>query len=160
VHVHAHALLTGSGNTAIVLADLRRPAEILAHPTVAALIDFGQPVALLLVAIMHFIADGEDPAQILAAFRDALPPRSYLALSHGTADFHPAESADLGARVYRRATAPLVLRPRAQIAAFFDGFALVDPGLVQVPLWRPDAAPPRARDLAKIGIYGGVGRRT
>ncbi len=159
VHVHANALLTGTGATSIVLADLREPEVILAHPKVRELIDFSRPVALLLVAILHFITDAEDPAGILAAFGDALVPGSYLALSHGTADFHAPETVGQAAAVYERATAPLVLRSHAQISALFDGFSLVDPGLVQVPLWRPDGKPPRPKDLAKIAIYGGIGRR-
>jgi len=159
VHVHASALLTGTPSTRIVLADLREPTAILAHPSLTELIDFSQPVALLLIAILHFITDAERPAAIIAAFRDALPPGSYLALSHGTADFHTEDAVQRGTRVYDRATAPLRLRSHAQISEFFDGFDLVEPGLVQVPLWRPDGKPPRPRDLAKIAIYGGVGRR-
>jgi S-adenosyl methyltransferase len=159
VHVHANALLTGSGTTSIVLADLRQPEKILAHPKVGELIDFTQPVGLLLVAVLHFIAEAEDPAGIVATLRDALPPGSYLALSHGTADFHPPGVADEAAAAYQTATAPLVLRRFAQISAFFDGFDLADPGLVQAPLWRPDGRQPRPKDLAKIGVYAGVGRR-
>jgi hypothetical protein len=159
VHVHASALLTGGGNTSIVLGDLREPETVLAHPKVRELIDFSQPVALLLIAILHFVTDDEDPGRIIAAFRDALPPGSYLALSHGTADFHAEAPVSQATAVYERAVAPLVLRPRAQVAAFFDGFGLAEPGLVQVPLWRPDDKPPRPRELAKIGIYGGVGQK-
>jgi len=155
VHVHANALLTGSGTTSIVLADLREPEAILAHPKVRALIDFSQPVALLLVAIMHFITDRENPDRILAAFRDALPAGSYLALSHATADFRPV-AAQHAAAVYDQATSPVTLRTRAQIAAFFDGWDLVEPGLVQVPLWRPDGKPPRQKELDRIWVYGGV----
>lgn len=158
VHVHASALLTGTGATKIVLADLREPEAVLAHPKIRDLIDFTQPVALMLIAILHFITDDEDPAQIIATFRDALPRGSYLALSHGTSDFHSEDAVSHGAKVYQRATAPLVLRSHAQISAFFDGFDVVDPGLVQLPLWRPAGKPPRPRDLAKMGIYGGVGR--
>jgi hypothetical protein len=159
VHVHACALLTGSGNTRVVLADLREPEAILAHPDVQELIDFSQPAAVLLVAIVHFLADAENPGRIIARLRDALAPGSYLTLSHGTADFHAEAAVSQARAVYERATAPLVLRPRAQIRGFFAGFDLAGPGLVQVPLWRPDAAPPAARELAKIGIYGGVGRK-
>jgi len=159
VHVHANALLTGSGTTGIVLADLRDPGAILAHPKVRELIDFTQPVALLLVAILHFIAEGEDPARIVTTLRDALRPGSYLALSHGTADFHPPGVAGQAATAYEHATAPLVLRTFEQVSAFFDGFELVEPGLVQAPLWRPDGKPPRPKDLAKLGIYAAVGRK-
>jgi hypothetical protein len=159
VHVHASALLTGSGSTGVVLADLRDPDVVLAHPKLRGLIDFTQPVALLVVAILHFITDEEDPAAIVATLRDELPGGSYLALSHGTHDFHPPGDADRAAAAYQNATAPLVLRPRQQVHAFFDGFNLVEPGLVQAPLWRPDGQPPRPRDLAKLGIYAGVGRK-
>jgi S-adenosyl methyltransferase len=157
VHVHANALLTGSGSTSIVLADLRDPEAILADPKLRGLIDFSQPVALLLVAILHFVTEAEDPARIVATLRDALPPGSYLVLSHGTADFHPPGVAGQAAGGYEHATAPLVLRGFGQVSAFFDGFDLVEPGLVQAPLWRPDGRPPRPKDLAKIGIYAGVG---
>ena len=159
VHVHANALLTGSGTTGIVLADLRDPAAILADPRVQELIDFTQPVALLLVAILHFIRDEEDPAGIVAALRDALPDGSYLALTHGTQDFHPPGGADMAAAGYKNATAPLVLRTHEQVSAFFDGFGLLEPGLVQAPLWRPDGRRPRPRELEKIGIYAGVGAK-
>jgi len=159
VHVHANALLTGTGTTGIVLADLRDPAAILAHPRLRELIDFARPVALLLVAILHFIRDEEDPAGIVATLRDALPPGSHLVLTHGTQDFHPPGGADMAAAGYKNATAPLVLRTREQVSAFFGGFELLEPGLMQAPLWRPDGRRPRARDLEKIGIYAGVGRK-
>jgi hypothetical protein len=159
VHTHANALLTGSGTTRIVLADLREPEAILGHPKVGELIDFGEPVALLLVAILHFITGDEHPARIVATLRDALPPGSYMALSHATGDFR-AEAAQQAAAVYNQATSTTTLRSHAQIAAFFDGWDLVEPGLVQVPLWRPESRPPRPKDLAKAWIYGGVGRRS
>jgi hypothetical protein len=159
VHVHANALLTGSGITSIVLADLREPEAILAHPKVRALIDFTQPAALLLVAIMHFITGAENPARILAVFRDALPAGSYLALSHATADFRPA-AAHAAAAVYDQATSPVTLRTRAQVAAFFDGWDLIEPGLVQVPQWRPDGRRPRRQELERAWVYGGVARKS
>ena len=159
VHVHANALLTGSGTTAIVLADLREPGGIMAHPQVRELIDFTQPVAVLLIAILHFIPDEEDPAGIVATLRDSLPAGSFLALSHATADFHPPGAVGQAVAVYKNATAPFVPRGFDQVAAFFDGFDLVEPGLVQAPLWRPEGRRPRPKDLAKIGIYAGVGRK-
>ena len=157
VHVHANALLANTGTTSIVLADLRDPHAILTHPNTIALIDFTQPVAVLLVAVAHFLTDTDDPARIITTLRDALPSGSYLALSHGTADFHPPGTASRAAATYDKAAAPLVLRTHDQVAALFDGFDLVEPGLVQAPLWRPDGRPPRAKDLAKIGMYAGLG---
>jgi S-adenosyl methyltransferase len=159
VHVHASALLTGQGSTSIVLADLRDPQAILGHPKIRELIDPTEPAALLLVAIVHFITDEEAPGAIIGAFRDALAPGSYLALSHGTADFHDQALTDAGTAVYSKATAPLVLRDHAEVTALFEGWDLVEPGVVQVPLWRPDGKPPRPRQLAKIGMYGGIGRK-
>jgi S-adenosyl methyltransferase len=162
VHVHAHALLTGSGTTRIILADLRQPKAILADPQLTGLIDFDQPVGLLLVAILHFITEQENPGQIVATLRDALAPGSYLALSHATADLRPA-AAMQAAAVYDQATSTVTPRTHAQIEAFFDGWELLEPGLVQVPLWRPDSKSPSAKELSKelskIWMYGGVGRR-
>jgi len=159
VHVHASALLTGTASTGIVLADLRDPGAILAHPGLRAMIDLSRPVALLLLAILHFVTEEEDPAQIVATLLDALPAGSYLALSHATADFHPPGAAAQATAVYKNATAPFVPRPFKQVAAFLDGLELVEPGLVQAPLWRPDGKRPRPRDLEKIGIYAGLGRK-
>jgi hypothetical protein len=153
IHAHANALLTGTGTTRIILADLRDPGVILNGAR--DFLDFTRPVALLLVAILHFIPDAEAPAGIVAAFRDALPPGSFLALSHGTGDFHPAEVTGSAISAYDAATAPLVLRPRPAIEAFLAGFTTEPPGLVQAPLWRPEAKPKPA-DLRKIGIYAAV----
>jgi S-adenosyl methyltransferase len=157
VHAHANALLTGTGTTKIILADLRDPAAVI--EAASGFLDFTRPVALLLVAILHFIPDSEDPAAIVAALRDALPPGSYLALSHGTTDFHPAEATTAAKAAYDTATAPLVLRPRAAIERFLDGFTPEPPGLVQAPLWRPDIHP-RPKDLKKIGMYAAVGAKS
>ena len=153
VHVHANALLAGSSTT-IILADLRKPDTILGHPKVRHLIDFDQPLALLLVAVLHFLTDEDDPAGIVARLRDAMAPGSFLAVSHATGDFNP-EVATKAARAYDRATSPVVPRTRAEVARFFDGFALVDPGLVQVSRWRPDGEIPEDN----VWIYGGVGRK-
>jgi hypothetical protein len=163
VVTHSRALLAGN-NTVAIKADLREPDGILEHPEVRELIDFSQPVALLLMAILHFIPDDEDPFGIVARFRDALPAGSYLALSHGTrdiparTDMSPEAMAEMGTKVerlYQLTTASLVTRTRAQVERFFDGFDLLDPGLVEIQLWRPD----EADALLPGGFYGGVGRK-
>jgi hypothetical protein len=159
VHVHANALLTGSGTTGIVLADLREPQAILEHPTTRALIDFGEPVGLLVVAIFHFIAEAEDPPRILAALREALPAGSCLVLSHATADFRP-DAAQSAASVYHGATSSVTLRSHAQVEVLFEGWELVEPGVVEVPLWQPEGKKPRQKELDKVWVYGGVGRLT
>jgi hypothetical protein len=155
VNAHADALLSRSGATGVVLADLREPRAVLDHPDVRRVIDFDEPVALLLVAVLHFLTDAEQPARVVATLRDALPAGSFLVLSHATGDFADRSAAQA---VYNKATATLNLRPRAEVEAFFDGFELVDPGLVQVPFWRPDTPPPPGSE--EIGFYGGVGRKT
>jgi SAM-dependent methyltransferase len=153
VHAHANALLTGTGTTKVILADLRDPAAVIGQA--GGFLDLNRPVALLLVAVLHFIPDAEDPAGIVATLRDALAPGSYLALAHGTTDFHPAEVTGTAAAAYDTATAPLVLRPRPAIEAFLDGFTPEPPGLVQAPLWRPDVSP-KPKELKKIGMYAAV----
>ncbi|MGW4425057.1 SAM-dependent methyltransferase [Streptosporangium sp. NPDC004631] len=158
VLAHARALLRGMrGEVTVVSGDLRRPEEILNAPEIHKHLDFSRPVAVLLVAIMHFITEADDPRRILATLRDAVPPGSCLVLSHGTHDYR-AEVAEKGTQVYRRANSPLVLRSREEIMELFDGFELVDPGLVWLPEWRP-------RDLSLYDdpsqalIVCGVGRK-
>jgi hypothetical protein len=156
-HTHANALLTNNRPTTVaVLADLRQPQAILDHPQVRQLLDLTRPVGVLLVAVLHFIRSEEDPAGIVARLRDAMAPGSYLVISHATGDFHPQAGAKV-TQVYRHASAPLVLRTREAIERFFDGFDLVQPGLVQPAAWRPDSGPvsPSAG-----GFYSGVGRLT
>ncbi|MGN9838457.1 SAM-dependent methyltransferase [Nonomuraea sp. H19] len=139
VLVHARALLDGQGGTTVVQGDLRKPGEILSHPDVTHTIDFSRPVGVLLVAVMHFIAESEEPQEIIATLREAMAPGSYLVMSHGTSDASAA-AADKGTEVYRNASAQLTLRDRERITALFEGFELVEPGLVWLPEWRPEPA--------------------
>ncbi|MFB4279091.1 MULTISPECIES: SAM-dependent methyltransferase [unclassified Nonomuraea] len=139
VLVHARALLAGQGGTTVVEGDLRRPGEILKHPDVQEALDLSRPVGVLLVAIMHFIAESDAPGEIIATLRDALAPGSYLVMSHGTSDARAA-AVNRGTEVYRSASAPLTLRGRDRIMELFEGFELVDPGLVWLPEWRPEQA--------------------
>ncbi|MFG2947199.1 SAM-dependent methyltransferase [Streptomyces adustus] len=155
VKTHGDALLSRSGTTSIVLADLRDPRAVVEHPDVRRVIDLDEPVALLLVAVVHFLTDAERPGQVVATLRDALPAGSFLVLSHATGDFADRSEAQA---VYNRATATLNLRTRAEVERFFDGFELLEPGLAQVPFWRPDGPPPARSD--EIGFYGGVARKT
>ncbi|MGP3951595.1 SAM-dependent methyltransferase [Streptomyces sp. 7N604] len=156
---HAGARLTGTSNTSFALADVRKPESVLEHPGIRKVIDFDEPVALLLVAVLHFVRDEEEPGRIVATLAEALPAGSHLVLSHGTADFHP-DGFPTAVQVYQTATATLNTRPYAQILPFFDGFELLEPGLVQVPLWRPEGPPLSDEELGRIGFYGGVGRKS
>jgi trans-aconitate methyltransferase len=156
VLTHSRALLDAESTT-VVQADLREPDAILEHPDVHKLIDFEQPMALLLVAVLHFIQDQDDPVGIVTRLRDAMAPGSYLAISHGTTDMENAreEIAAGVVRAYQRSTSPVVLRSRAEIERFLDGFDLVEPGLAQIHQWRPDGPRPDVQG----GIYGAVGRK-
>ncbi|GAA4219740.1 O-methyltransferase involved in polyketide biosynthesis [Streptosporangium album] len=158
VLVHARALLRDAREQVTVApGDLRQPEEILKSPEVQHHFDFSAPMAVLLVAVMHFITESDDPRRIVATLRDAMPSGSYLILSHGTGE-HRAEAADRGTKVYERANSPLVLRPRQEILDLFDGFELVDPGLVWLPEWRPDGPPPHG-DPSQELIMCGVGKK-
>lgn len=127
VLAHARALLAGFPDTAAITADLREPEELLGQPAVRELIDFTQPVALLLVAVLHFIGDEDDPRGLIGRYLDALPPGSYLALSHGTADHQAPQALRVIDGVYSKATANAFFRTRDEIAGFFDGLELLPP---------------------------------
>ncbi|HEU5026924.1 MAG TPA: SAM-dependent methyltransferase [Spirillospora sp.] len=134
VCAHGRALLADAAHVGFVQGDLRRPAEIMAHPTVREMIDFSAPVAVMLVSVLHFVDDAEDPAALVARYRDALAPGSRLVLSHLATDAFPEAMAE-AERVYADASAPLGARPSARIRGFFDGFELLPPGLTGPREW-------------------------
>jgi hypothetical protein len=155
---HSNAILAGRQNAAVITADLRDPEKILTHQAIGRLIDFRQPAGLLLVSVLPFIADAEDPWQIVATLRDALAPGSYLVLCHATDEGKLAvmEAMD---KVYKGGVASKGgPRSRADILRFFDGFELVPPGLVYIPLWRPDSRDVPA-DPGRFWVLAGVGRK-
>lgn len=156
---HSEALLAENADATIVSADIRRPAEILSSPRVRKLIDFEQPVAVLMITILHFISREENPAGIVAAFRDALPDGSWLALTHATDEDRPDTAAAVGQLYRDRATSPVTARSHDEIKSLFDGFDLVEPGLVHVPLWRPDRAEDVPENPSQYWVYAGVGRK-
>ncbi|MEU9112519.1 SAM-dependent methyltransferase [Streptomyces sp. NPDC048483] len=167
VATHAGARLTDTERTSFVLADLRDPKSVLEHPAVRALIDFDRPVLLVMCIVLTFIPDEEDPAGCVAALADALPSGSHLVLTHSTyepyegyADGRVEEWKRVAAEeVYRGSTASLNLRSKAEITSLFGPFTLLGPGVVRVPLWRPDGVVPGPAELNDIVFYGGVGRK-
>ncbi|MHA6759278.1 SAM-dependent methyltransferase [Streptacidiphilus sp. PAMC 29251] len=156
VLAHARALMSGKGHgaTKVLQADLREVEAILDSEEVKALIDFTRPVALLLVAVLHFIPDGDDPHGIVARLLKALPSGSFLVLTHGTSDVLTEEEKAKVDSAYSKVSSMLQLRTRGDIARFFTGLDLVEPGLVLAPFWRPDTEPPQGSD--RIGILAGV----
>ncbi len=135
---HSRAILAGTDRVTVIQEDLRHPTGILGHPDLKAVLDLDAPVAVLLVAILHVIPDGDDPYRIVSALRDALAPGSWLAIAHGTDDSRPAESEELR-RLSQKTATPLTLRSRAEVQRFFAGWDLVEPGLVWAPQWHPDS---------------------
>jgi hypothetical protein len=158
VLAHARALMTShpAGATAFIQADLREPHGILADPELRATLDLGRPVALMLIAVLHFLTDQENPLAIVAELIDALPSGSYLTISHLTADFDPQEAA-AGRAAGQRSGVTYVPRSRAEVAEFFTGLDLVDPGVVPLLAWRPDDGTPE--NPAEVRIYGAMGRK-
>ena len=156
---HSKAILAGNDNAAIIDADLHDPGNVLGDPTVRRLIDFGQPAGLLLVMVLHFIDDAADPWRIVATLRDALPSGSYLVLAHATNESRPSV-AQAAETVYNRSVSTDIhMRTRAEILRFFDGFDLVEPGLVYIPQWRPDSPADVPADPGKFWVLVGVARK-
>ncbi|MGH3329012.1 MAG: SAM-dependent methyltransferase, partial [Streptomycetales bacterium] len=152
VVVHNRALVATDEHIGTVQSDLRRPAEILAHPEFNKVIDLNRPVAILLVAIMHFVRDEEDPASIVRFLAQHTAPGSYMVITAATSTDTPTKTLEEIEQVYRGATAPVVFRTEQQIHTWFDPFHLVTPGLVDVQAWRPDATERRT----DVRIIGGV----
>ena len=139
---HGQALLAHGDQVAMVRADLRDPATVMRHPDVLALLDLAQPVAVVCAAVLHFVADEDDPYRIIAEYRDHMAPGSYLAISHGTtgsAEEDPDNIVGGVTSVYRQASAQLHVRSLAGIEGFFDGFDLIE------PVWSGSTTGGRAR---------------
>jgi hypothetical protein len=163
VIVHARALLMSSPGVGVVPADLRRPGDILASATVRELIDFDQPVGLLLVSILHHINDDEDPVGITDRLRAALAAGSHMAISHfcNPGDEHPdeAELAVASEKQFSEKFGTGRWRTKEEILAYFGDFGPLEPGLVPLPLWRPDVAGRRAMPGVFHRTACGVARR-
>jgi SAM-dependent methyltransferase len=157
VVLHARVLLTEPDRSIVVRGDIRDPGAILGDPAVSAHLDFSRPVAVCLVAVLHFVTEAEDPYRLVAGIRDRLAPGSYLVLSHVTRDNLPGDLAAQAVRLYDSASAPLTPRTRDQVRRFFDGFEILPPGIVHDSDWRPDGAD-ALPDPPRLG-WAGVGRK-
>ncbi len=164
VLAHARALLTGHPTTTMVTADVRRPETILTHPAVTEFIDFGRPIGLLMLAILHHINDDEDPAGIVARLRDALAPGSHLALSHfhnpGADRPEAAAIAAASEQMFNKSLGTGRWRYRDEILSYFGDFQLIEPGLVPLPEWRPDPHASRHQNLSHHLFVAGLARKT
>jgi len=161
VLAHARALMTGTreGRTAYIHADMRDPAAILAAPQLRDTIDLDRPVALLAIAVLHFVDDDHEAQAVMRELVDPLPSGSYVAVSTGTADFDPVSLAGV-VQAYEARGEVMKLRGRVQVEQFFDGLELLEPGVVQVHKWRPDdMATGLVKKDTDVAMYCGVARK-
>lgn len=156
---HSKAILMGNPVAGVIQADLRDPKRILASREVRRLLDFRQPIGLLLGAVLHFITDDEDPWQIVRSLLEAMVPGSYLVISHGSTEGMPAELTAVYEHAYSQTVAATgTFRSRAAVERFFDGLELLPPGVVPLPEWRPDP-PADTGDRERLWFLAGVGRK-
>ncbi|MGW5559730.1 SAM-dependent methyltransferase [Micromonospora sp. NPDC003944] len=162
VLAHARALLTSSpaGATAYIDADLRSPERILAHPELGRTLDLSQPVALMLVAVLHFVSDEDDPGALVRRLLAALPAGSYLAASHATHEYFPPAIAAQARAAGRSGgpNGPIHLRTHEEFAGFFAGLDVVEPGITSLAEWRAASEPQPRPSAVEVSMYGGVAR--
>jgi trans-aconitate methyltransferase len=154
---HARALMASGplGACDYIDADASDPQKILA--AAARTLDFTRPVAVMLIAVLHLIGDDDDPGGIVATLMDAVPPGSYLALSHVASDIEPEKMAEMGKRLNRLLSQKGTYRSHAEVAGLFEGLELVEPGVVPIPQWRPGT---EMEGKAPAAMWGGVARKS
>lgn len=156
---HSRAILAGNDRVAVVQDDLRAPERVLSDPELLRVLDLDQPVAILMISLLHFVPDSDDPAGVIARYRDAVAAGSYLALSHIRRIPDPPADGLKTLEIYERIGAPLTPRTDAELLAFFAGFELVSPGLVALQEWRPETIEGPDADLGDLQIADDLGRR-
>lgn len=154
---HSQLLLAGNDAATVLQADMLDPESVLQHPETQRMLDFSRPIGVITAGVFHFVPPEIDAAGIVARYRNALAPGSYLALSHFTADISPDEMAHV-VEVMRNSSDPVHPRSQEQVLELFTGFDLVEPGLVGTAQWRPDDASRADREPGGSQIYAGVGR--
>lgn len=159
VLAHGRALLAANDRTTVTQGDMRRPTEVLQDPETTRLIDFSAPVGVLMIAMIHFLTV-EERSSVMEVLRDALVPGSYFTATHVTTEGHSAGAVEEIEAVYATTPTPIYFRPKEEIAPFFGGFDLVDPGLVTIDQWNPDndQQDPPAQSIG-TWLYGAVGRK-
>jgi S-adenosyl methyltransferase len=158
VLAHARDLLSAEFRAVTIQYDMREPDAILADPELRAMLDFGQPVAVLINSMLHFIPDKDDPAGIMARLLAPFPAGSYLTLTHATADESP--EVNQAAKVFDEATTRMFVRTYAEVMNLIRGLELVEPGLVWTPLWRPGPGDVLPEDPREAHYYALVARKT
>ncbi|WP_396135177.1 SAM-dependent methyltransferase [Amycolatopsis sp. A133] len=158
---HSELMLAGNDRAAVVHADMRDPEKILDSPQVRGLLDLDEPIGLLMLLMLHWIPDESGPHELVARYRAALAPGSFLALTHVTGD-HQGENLEEATEVIKESRSPdqVTLRTHAEVSGLFAGFEIVDPGLVGCGEWRP-SGPADIADAAAMNmlVYAGIGRK-
>ena len=155
---HSRAILGDDASTLVLQGDLRQPEVILADERVRALLDFDRSVAVLLVALLHFVPDSDDPRGVIGRLGAALVPGSILVVSHASSDGQP-ELATRHQQLYSRTPTPMTMRSRAEIESLFDGFVVQEPGVVPIQRWRPDSGGEAGPEIERMVGFAGVGVR-
>jgi O-methyltransferase involved in polyketide biosynthesis len=156
---HSRTILEGNSKATVIQADIRQPEVILGHPETRRLLDFNRPTAVLLLSVLLFLND-EEAYRVVRYVRDALVPDSYIAISHPTDDKTPPEQSERAEKLYAAIGAPVRVRSYNEVERFFDGLELVEPGLVHIPLWRPEGPDDLfLRNPELSAYYAGVGRK-
>jgi hypothetical protein len=160
VLAHARALLTSSpeGATAYIEGDLREPDRILGDDALRDTLDLTRPVGLMLVAVLHFVKDVDDPYGAVARLVGAMPSGSYLVVTHATNDHMPPETSEAVSEADARTRVPFQFRSRDEFARFLDGLELVEPGIVSVAEWRAEDEEEPRPTAAETAVYGAVAR--
>ncbi|GAA3978691.1 SAM-dependent methyltransferase [Actinomadura viridis] len=159
VLAHGRALLATDDRTTVAQADMHRPEGVLGHPETTRVIDFGAPVGVLMIAMIHFLTL-EERGPVMGRLLDALAPGSHLAATHVTREGHAPEAVEQIEAVYATTPTPIYFRGKPEIAGFFEGLHLVEPGLVTIDRWDPESDT-RDRPAEDVGtwLYGAVGRK-
>ncbi len=154
---HSRAILDGNPHTLVIPADLRHPADVLAHPELRRMIDMGRPVGVMLNAVLHFVPDDEQAAGIVAEIAAHVAPGSYIAISHASAD-QMQDEAERTESLYNRSVAAMAMRSYDEVLRLFGGLPLVEPGLVQIPMWHPESPDDIGPQAERYPGYAGVAR--
>jgi hypothetical protein len=155
---HSEMILEGNELAAVIQADMRKPEVILNSAEVKSVLDLDEPLGLLMVGVVQFVADSDDPWELAARYRDVMAAGSYFGLSAFTSDNAPAGMAS-AVEVFKKSQDPIYPRTRDEIVRLFDGYELVEPGIVYTPEWRPERQEDVGDNADRSNLYAGVGYR-
>jgi len=158
---HTRQILAGNERATVIRADLREPDKILAAPEVRNMLDFTQPIALMLIAILHFVSDDDDPRGVIGRFAEEFVPGSHLVIAHGSRNTEgmPSDNLHTARELYERTVAQVSLRSRPEVIGLFEGWDLLYPGVVWIPQWRADEPVTEADAVFPNAGYAGVARK-